>query len=358
MKRIFFLLLLISAQLFAQKPAELADSLKKGFRGLSVVNENVIWLSGRKGLVGLTKDQGKTFDWTRVNGFEKLDFRSLHAFDEKTALIASAGTPAVILRTEDGAKTWKTVYRSDDSIMFFDGIAFWDANHGIIFGDPVNGSMFLMETTDGGKSWKGIPFEQRPKLEKGEASFAASGTSICVLPGGHVWTATGGTKARLFHSRDYGHHWETIETPMIHGSASQGIFSVCFLDTARGVIVGGDYTNDSLKSNHVFHTKDGGKTWVTPVVSTGGYRSCVTGAFGHVFYTCGPKGYEMMLFDYEYRNRAFVWNNSPLNGKGANVLQFSPDGKILVEAGCSSAICKIYSCTYDSSSNRFTFNAL
>jgi photosystem II stability/assembly factor-like uncharacterized protein len=270
------ILFLAGTSLHAQSPAQLADSLKSGFRGLSVVNENVIWLSGRKGLVGISTNGGTEFTWTQVKGFEKLDFRSLHAFNEKSAVIASAGSPAVILRTDDGAKTWNTIYRSDDSVMFFDGIAFWDNQRGIIFGDPVNGRMFLMETMDGGKSWTEIPFENRPQLEKGEASFAASGTSIRVLQGGHIWTATGGTKARLFHSRDYGHRWETIETPMIQGQPSQGIFSVVFADTLNGVIVGGDYANDTLRKDNCFYTNDGGKTWKAPSLTTGGYRSCVS----------------------------------------------------------------------------------
>lgn len=276
MKRILIFLLLISSPLFSQKPAQLADSLKSGFRGLSVVNEKIIWMSGRKGLVGVSTDGGIKWKWNQVKEFDKLDFRSIHAFDSQHALIASAGTPAVILETTDGGKNWTKRFRSDDSAMFFDGMAFWDASHGIVFGDPVNGCMFLMETTDAGKNWKEIPFEDRPKLEKGEASFAASGTSICVLPGGHVWTATGGTKARLFHSKDYGHHWETIETPMIHGEASQGIFSVAFIDPLNGVIAGGDYLNDTLTGNNIFRTYDGGKTWGAPRVPVQGYFSCVS----------------------------------------------------------------------------------
>lgn len=274
MKRILFLLL-VSSSLFAQSPEKLADSLKSGFRGLSVVNKQIIWMSGRKGLVGVSTNSGEKWKWNQVKEFSKLDFRSLHAFDAKHALMASAGTPAVILETRNGGKKWTTRFRSDDSAMFFDGMAFWDETHGIIFGDPVNGRMFLMETMDAGKTWNEIPFADRPQLEKGEASFAASGTSICVLPGGHVWTATGGTRARLFHSRDYGHHWETIETPMIHGEASQGIFSVAFFDTLNGVIAGGDYLNDSLTGNNIFTTKDGGKNWLSPAVPVQGYFSCV-----------------------------------------------------------------------------------
>lgn len=286
----FLLFFFITNILPAQSPAELAESLKSGFRGLSVVNENVMWMSGRKGLVGVTTSAGKKWKWTRVKGHEELDFRSLHAFDGKHAVIAGAGTPAVILETENGGKSWTQRFRSDDSAMFFDGMAFWDATHGLIYGDPVNGKMFLMETFDGGKTWKEIPFADRPQLKTGEASFAASGTTIRVLPGGHVWIATGGVVSRLWHSRDYGHHWEVRNTPILQGSASQGIFSVAFRDTMNGVIVGGDYTADSLATKNCFYTMDGGKTWMTPCMSPGGYRSCVAYVAGDMLIATGPSG--------------------------------------------------------------------
>lgn len=277
-----------SLALYAQTPAYLgnivsgmpatqamADSVKKGFRGLSVVNEKVIWISGQRGLVGRSTNGGKSFSWRRVSEYPKVDFRTLHAFDKKTAVVATAGTPCVILRTSDGGKHWDHVYRSHDTLMFFDGVGFWDKNRGLIFGDPIKGRMFLMETLDGGINWTEIPFDDRPQLVEGEAAFAASGTTIRTLPNGHVYIATGGVKSRLWHSRDYGHHWEVFETPIVQGKPSQGIFSMAWKDTLNGIIVGGDYLlpNDTL--NNCYRTIDGGRTWIKPLVPTAGYRSCV-----------------------------------------------------------------------------------
>ncbi|HTL82113.1 MAG TPA: YCF48-related protein, partial [Bacteroidia bacterium] len=261
MRKLFFLVFIFPGFCFSQTNAQLADSVSKGFRGLSVVNENVIWMSGQKGLVGNSYDGGKKWKWNRVKGFENSDFRSIYSFDKKNAVIANAGFPASILRTSNGGKNWTVVFQSKDSAMFFDGVDFWDTNHGIIFGDPVNGRMYLSETFDGGKTWKEIPFDDRPQLKNCEAGFAASGTTIRVLPGGHVYIGTGGTCARLWHSRDYGHHWEVFETPMLQGKPSQGIFSLAFYDTLHGIIVGGDYLNDSLEGKNIFMTDDGGKNW-------------------------------------------------------------------------------------------------
>lgn len=269
-----------------------ADSVKKGFRGLSVVNEDVIWISGQRGLVGSSTNGGKSFVWRRVQHYTKMDFRTLHAFSKKEAVIATAGTPASILRTNNGGKTWQEVFRSDDSAMFFDGVGFWDKRRGLIFGDPIDGRMFLMETFDGGKSWKEISFENRPQLVNGEAAFAASGTTIRTLPNGHVYIATGGAKSRLWHSRDYGHHWEVFETPIIQGKPSQGIFSIAFADTIHGVIVGGDYTLPDQDSLNCFYTIDGGKNWIAPIPGPRGYRSSVEYLGQGMFVTSGISGGE------------------------------------------------------------------
>lgn len=282
LKHILSLLLISSTNfLFSQNLAQLADSVKSGFRGLAVVSEKVVWMSGRKGLVGNSYNGGKSWKWNQVKGFEKSDFRSIWAFDKKNAVIANAGFPATILFTTDAGKTWTTTFSSRDSAMFFDGIEFWpgpsgDNKHGIIFGDPVNGRMYLSETFDAGKTWKEIPFDDRPQLQNGEASFAASGTTIRTLPGGHVYIATGGSVSRLWHSRDYGHHWEVFNTPMLQGKPSQGIFSLAFYDTLRGIIVGGDYLNDTLTKDNCFYTRDGGKTWKAPFYPPHGYQSCVS----------------------------------------------------------------------------------
>ncbi len=317
MMRHFLLLFvfLVNCFAFGQTPANVgqnctgmlatqaaADSVKRGFRGLSVVDSKIIWISGQKGLVGRSVNGGKSFSWRRVSGYEKVDFRTLHAFDKKNAVVATAGTPCVILRTSDGGKHWDHVYRSQDTLMFFDGVGFWDERHGLIFGDPINGRMFLMETLDGGKTWREIPFEDRPQLVEGEAAFAASGTTIRTLPNGHVYIATGGVKSRLWHSRDYGHHWEVFETPILQGEPSQGIFSIDFVDTLNGVIAGGDYLSDSISGRNMFITHDGGRTW-EDVHYSGGYCSCVMWhKLSHTIYAVGPSNVYLSTHDGE------MWN--------------------------------------------------
>jgi photosystem II stability/assembly factor-like uncharacterized protein len=54
---------------------------KASLRGLSVVNEKVIWASGTGGTVIRTTDGGKNWNVIQVPDAEKLDFRDIEAFE-------------------------------------------------------------------------------------------------------------------------------------------------------------------------------------------------------------------------------------------------------------------------------------
>ena len=129
-----------------------------GFRGLSVVSEKIVWASGTEGTVIRTLDAGKTWSVMTVAGAEKLDFRGIRAFDDKTAVIISSGPAekgeAHIYRTADGGKSWKQVLEEKRAGIFFDAVAFWDRQHGIVLSDPVDGKFALFTTSDGGASWR------------------------------------------------------------------------------------------------------------------------------------------------------------------------------------------------------------
>src|SRR5688572_27046300 len=78
------------------------------FRGLSVVNEKIIWASGSNGTVIRTIDSGRTWKVMQVPEGSKLDFRDIEAFDANTAYILSIGNgeDSRIYKTIDGGTTW------------------------------------------------------------------------------------------------------------------------------------------------------------------------------------------------------------------------------------------------------------
>jgi len=254
----------------------LATDIKTSMRGLSVVNEEVIWISGSNGHVGKSVNGGKTWEWIRPVGYESLDFRDIQGFDQQRAVIINAGSPAYILSTSDGGKTWKQNYKNADSAIFLDGMDFWDDQHGMIFGDPIHQKMQLLQTKDGGLTWHDLSDNLTRQLQVGEAGFAASGTTIKTFGKGKIWIATGGSVANLYASADYGKTWKVYPCPIIQGESSTGIFSLDFYDAKNGIVVGGNYLKDKDNGNNVLYTKNGGKSWKKSQNPVLGYRSGVT----------------------------------------------------------------------------------
>lgn len=253
----------------------LTENNKTSLRGLSVVSDKIIWVSGSNGSVGKTTDGGLTWQWLKPLGFEKFDFRDIEAFDAQQALIVNAGAPAFILKTIDGGKNWTKHYENTDSAIFLDGMAFWDKQKGLVFGDPIQDKMQILYTESAGLSWQNISANLQQKLAKGEASFAASGTTIKALPEGKVWIASGGTASNIYYSANYGKNWQVFACPILQGNASTGPFSIDFFNDKIGIVVGGDYQKDKENKNNVLLTQDGGKTWIKPQTPVLGFRSAV-----------------------------------------------------------------------------------
>ena len=138
---LLFIFLMTDNPLQAQTPKVevLTSGTKTSIRGLSVVNDNVVWVSGSKGTVGKTTNGGKTWKWITVKGFDSVDFRDIEAFDAATAVIMGVADPAYILKTKDGGDTWKVVYENKMKGMFLDAMEFWNDQAGIVIGDPIEG---------------------------------------------------------------------------------------------------------------------------------------------------------------------------------------------------------------------------
>jgi photosystem II stability/assembly factor-like uncharacterized protein len=241
-------------------------------RGVSVVSAKVVWASGSKGTYLITTDGGANWKAGTVTGAADMDFRAVHGFDDKTAILLSIGSgeKSRVYRTKDGGGTWDVLYSNPDPKGFFDDIAFWDASHGILLGDPVDGHFVIMTTDDGGETWKG---QKTPAALSNEGAFAASNSCMFVIGLHDVWFGTGG--ARVFHSSDGGKKWSVATTPVRHDAASAGIFSITFLNPLFGIVVGGDYAKPAEAAHNIAITEDGGKKWTAPESGPSGFRSAI-----------------------------------------------------------------------------------
>jgi photosystem II stability/assembly factor-like uncharacterized protein len=308
----------------------LTQETKTSLRGLSVVNDMVVWASGSNGTVGKSTDGGKNWKWFVVKQFEKRDFRDIEAFDAATAVIMCVDAPAYILKTVDGGENWKIVYENKTKGMFLDAMEFWNELSGIVIGDPINGKVFVARSFDGGNTWKDIPDNYRPIADSGEAFFAASGTNVRALDRDESVLVSGGTKSNMY-IRD-----KKINLPIIQGQETTGANSIAVLDNNKlnggstMIIVGGDFSNPNSDSLNCFFTTNHGKTWKAPKRPPHGYRSCVEYLSKKQLVSCGPTG-----VDYSF-DGGNTWkliskesfHVTRIAKRGATVYLAGSDGKI------------------------------
>ena len=289
--KLILILLIFTASLFseAQTVKLLNSGSKTSLRGLSVVTDKVVWVSGSAGSVGRSVDGGETWTWRTVTGFEKIDFRDIEAFDARTAIIMGIASPAYILKTVDGGDNWKVVYENKDTSMFLDAMEFWNEQSGIVIGDPICDKIFIARTFDGGETWRGIPTENIPTADKGEAFFASSGTNVRKLTKGEAVFVSGGLRARLF-IRD-----KKIDLPILQGKESTGANSIAVKNKKTLIIVGGDFTKKDSANKNCVITLDGGETFTEPVVGPHGYRSCVEYLKKKNWISCGLNGVDYSI---------------------------------------------------------------
>jgi len=292
------------------------------FRGVSAVNENVAWASGANGTVLRTADGGTTWQRLPVDGAAALDFRDIDAVNERTAYVLSIGPgdASRIYKTSDAGATWNIQFKNTDPNAFYDAMAFWSPNHGIVVSDSVDGRFVIRTTEDGGRTWPLIPADRLPPALPSEGAFAASGTNIAVHGNRHVWIGMG--SGRVLRSADAGKSWAVSATG-IAASESAGIFSIAFRDALHGVAVGGDYRKETATGNNAAVTSDGGKTWRL-VEGLGGFRSVVTWA-GTNLIAVGPSGADIS------NDRGTTWR--PIPGPGYHTFSVAKGKRIGWGAG-------------------------
>lgn len=109
------------AQAWAPQPSGTTVSL----RGVSAVNDKIAWASGAAGTYVITTDAGKSWRPAKVSG-----------------------------------AAWKLQFNNPDEKGFYDALAFWDAAHGILLGDPVNGHFAVLTKALYIPNWREGPMDR------------------------------------------------------------------------------------------------------------------------------------------------------------------------------------------------------
>ncbi|HEX4583006.1 MAG TPA: hypothetical protein VH139_13170, partial [Acidobacteriaceae bacterium] len=276
-------------------------------RGIHAAGNGVAWASGARGTVLRTEDSG--YVWQRCSmpeGAEKLDFRSIWAWDAQTAMVMSSGPgdQSRLYKTTDGCAHWTVLGTNKDASGFWDALVFSDRDNGYLLGDPVNGHFTMLRTEDGGAHWKSVTSKDLDLNGQKLGAFAASNLSM-VLVGpvlGNVWAPWFGTSGmsggqhpyvysggldcgmEMAHRNPEGclaRFWTFAkdEVPMAGASESQGIFALGLHRDQNGtwhaVAVGGDYSQSSRAEGTAAHRDTKNGKWTAPSKMPHGYRSSV-----------------------------------------------------------------------------------
>ncbi len=308
------------------------------FRGLSVVDNKVIWASGTKGMVVKSIDGGTTFQAMKVNDCSTCDFRDIEAFDEKTAVIISSGEIAKAYKTMDGGTTWKMVLHDTTKNSFLDGVDFFsDGQTGFIYGDPTGkikkGLSFfaLYKTIDGGNTWKKEKVKQT--LKAGEASFASSGTGICVLGSRHFAIVSGGKASHIYILDKELKRTYKLSPPILQGKESTGINSIVISPNQKSImVVGGDFSDKLNATDNCFYSQQHfllkSKTplpFIAPTNKLSGYKSCVTFLNDNIVFATGTSGTDVSM------DGGASWQK--VNDVSYHVCKLSKKEKLMVFAG-------------------------
>ncbi len=348
-------LVLISFTAIAQtSPVTILDAGKRiSYRGLSVVNDKVFWVSGSNGTVVRSLDGGATLETIPVPGYEKRDFRDIEAIDAETAVIMAIAEPAVILKTKDGGKKWTKVFEDTTKGMFLDAMDMHiNAQQGnrkqnaptsptlIVVGDPINGKLFVAMSFDAGDTWQVMPKPESKDdvrwVSDTEAMFASSGTNVKLTSWNDyspTLLVTGGSKARL---KDLTLHNFNDSLVMMQGGTSTGANSIdVFNATKSAVIVGGDFAKDSIGANNcvLVSFATGKPVYSLPSTMPHGYRSCVIYLDANTLVACGTSGIDIS------KDGGKNWQM--ISKESFHVVQKARNGKAIFMAGGGGRIAKL-----------------
>jgi hypothetical protein len=322
-----FLCISFSLSAHAQTLQLLNSGTSASLRGLSVVNDQIIWVSGSEGTVGISINGGTDWKWIRVPQFEKSDFRDIEAFSDREAIIMGITEPAVILSTADGGNSWKTVLKDTSKAAFFDAMDFY-GDHAAVVGDPFKNHIYFAESADRGKTWNtASPVSFMPAAE-GESFFAASGTNLCHTSNGTWVLISGGKKSCIYFENS------RIPLLIVQGKETTGANSIAVnpVNNNQAFIVGGDFKNNKDQSGNSVLIQINPFSQKVPVTPPRGYRSCVEYINDKELICCGQTGVDISV------DGGLNW--TMISDKSFHVCRKSKTGNAVFLAGVHGNIAK------------------
>jgi len=255
--------------------------VSSGIREIYPVDTNVIWMisyDGDPNTNGIFRnDYSKSVDggdtWTvgyTPANTGTYDWAGLAAIGADTAWAMSFNSVfnhgGLIWKTTNGGATWDTIATSIFTSTldgFPNNIYFWNANEGIICGDPdgTTNEYDIYRTMDGGTTWSRVDTANIPN--PADVDEAAWTTHFQVI-NDTIWFDT--NEGRVYRSTDRGLHWQVGNTTLavLPGQTPQQAIDIAFANGSFGLA---RYYDDATTTNTLVSTTDGGLTWDTVAYS-------------------------------------------------------------------------------------------
>ena len=232
----------------------------------SAVDANVCW--GIKSTMTFNSRQSPQIfrttnggnSWSQVSvpgGATGLEGSSIAAIDANTAWAVmwdrSTATSGGVFKTTNAGVGWTrdtTVFPGSGGRP--EGIHFFDANNGVVFGDPRVNSWEIYTTTDGGGHWTQVPAGNIPASQAADIML----NGFFESKGNTLWFGT--LNRSVYKTTDRGMTWSAARNVL--GADGTGVL-VAFKDVMNGLACS-PYQNGGI-SNRIDRTTDGGATWTS-----------------------------------------------------------------------------------------------
>ena len=164
--------------------------------------------------------------------------------------VGRVGSPANMIVSHDGGKSWTSKSMSDDCKMLFD-IKMLDKNIGFVCAassaDVSTSNALILKTIDGSKTWKKVYQSNRPFETTWKVSFPSEKVGYVTIqsynPNPEI------KQQRVAKTTDGGETWEELD--LVSDNRARE-FGIGFIDELHGYV-------GTMPSG--YETKDGGETW-------------------------------------------------------------------------------------------------
>ena len=284
-----------------------ATAFTTQYRGLSsicIVDANTVWAPAYDGSGGgatiqeFTRTTNGGTSWTKgsITGnttYALTNIAAVSATNAWAALYNPSSGLGKVMVTTNGGTSWTQQTSAVFSVANYswaDFIHFFDANNGVVVGDPdASGNWEIYTTSNAGTTWTRVAAANVPVA--GSSEYGWTGCFHAV--GNTIWFGT--NAGNIYKSTNKGATWTSTST----GAAS--INEIKFIDANNGIAINKvyDQTSGDLTTFDCYKTTNGGSTWtaftpsgmftgeITPVPGTTSTWYSVGGVWPYVASTYG-----------------------------------------------------------------------